>query len=390
MNEWKIRPLGDLTINLDSKRVPVKEADRKPGPYPYYGASGIVDFIDSYIFEGLNLLVAEDGENLRTRKTPIAFLADGKYWVNNHAHIIHGNKYADTRFLCYALQCADISGYLTGAVMPKLTQGNLNRIPIIAPPLHEQKSIASILGALDDKIDCNRRMNETLEAMARAMFKDWFVDFGPTKAKMEGRAPYLAPEIWDLFPDRLDDEGKPEGWGLLTVGEILELAYGKSLPVQNRLPGEVSVYGSGGLTGTHNEALVRGPVVIVGRKGTVGSLYWVDGPVFPIDTVFYVKPKTCSLLACYQILQSFPLANMNTDAAVPGLNRNNVYRLIFAWPGDRLFEHYNRIVTPLWSQRSNNIKEYNALAQTRDLLLPKLMSGEIRVRDAERAVEDVL
>ena len=74
------------------------------------------------------------------------------------------------------------------------------------------KSIASILGALDDKIDLNRRMNETLEAMARAIFKDWFVDFGPTRAKMEGGAPYLAPEIWALFPDRLDDEGKPEGW----------------------------------------------------------------------------------------------------------------------------------------------------------------------------------
>ena len=76
----------------------------------------------------------------------------------------------------------------------------------------DQRAIASILGALDDKIDLNRRMNETLEAMARAIFKDWFVDFGPTRAKMEGGAPYLAPEIWALFPDRLDDEGKPEGW----------------------------------------------------------------------------------------------------------------------------------------------------------------------------------
>ena len=82
------------------------------------------------------------------------------------------------------------------------------------------KTIASILGALDDKIDLNRRMNETLEAMARAIFKDWFVDFGPTRAKMEGRAPYLAPEIWALFPDRLDDEGKPEGWHETAIDSV--------------------------------------------------------------------------------------------------------------------------------------------------------------------------
>ena len=98
-----------------------------------------------------------------------------------------------------------------GSVQPRSTSSSSS---CHLPPLAEQDAIASILGALDDKIDLNRRMNETLEAMARAIFKDWFVDFGPTRAKMEGRAPYLAPEIWALFPDRLDDEGKPEGWSI--------------------------------------------------------------------------------------------------------------------------------------------------------------------------------
>lgn len=90
-------------------RVPVKESDRRPGPYPYYGASGIVDYVDGYLFDGEYLLVAEDGENLRTRKTPVAFLATGKFWVNNHAHVIRGNGFADTRFLMYVLSAADIS-----------------------------------------------------------------------------------------------------------------------------------------------------------------------------------------------------------------------------------------------------------------------------------------
>jgi type I restriction enzyme S subunit len=97
--DWRVQSLGDLTENFDSIRVPVKEADRRTGPYPYYGASGIVDYVDKYLFDGEYLLVAEDGENLRTRNTPVAFLARGRFWVNNHAHIVRGNLNADTRFL---------------------------------------------------------------------------------------------------------------------------------------------------------------------------------------------------------------------------------------------------------------------------------------------------
>jgi type I restriction enzyme S subunit len=169
--KWPLRPLGELTENLDSVRVPVKESDRRTGPYPYYGASGIVDYVDSYLFDGEYLLVGEDGENLRTRTTPAAFLARGKFWVNNHAHIVRGNSEADTRFLMYALADTDISGYLTGSTMPKLTQGNMNRIPVPAPSLNQQRAIAEVLGTLDDKIELNRSMNDTLEAISWALFK---------------------------------------------------------------------------------------------------------------------------------------------------------------------------------------------------------------------------
>src|SRR5208282_1982445 len=105
-----------------------------------------------------------------------------------------------------------IHGYRDGTVAERLNMPTIRALPVAVPPIAEQRAIASVLGALDDKIELNRRMNETLEATARAIFKDWFVDFGPTRAKQEGRAPYLAPDIWPLFPDRLDDEGKPEGW----------------------------------------------------------------------------------------------------------------------------------------------------------------------------------
>ena len=148
--EWQMCTLGALTDNFDAVRIPVKQRDRRPGPYPYYGASGAVDHVDGFLFDGEYLLIAEDGENLRTRATPIAFLAQGKFWVNNHAHIVRGNRNADTRFLKYALSGLDISGYLTGSTMPKLTQGNMNRISLLTPSLPEQQAIAHVLGTLDD------------------------------------------------------------------------------------------------------------------------------------------------------------------------------------------------------------------------------------------------
>jgi len=229
-NEWRYMTIGELTVNYDAVRVPVKETDRRPGPYPYYGASDVVDNVDNYIFDGEYLLIAEDGENLRTRKTPAAFMAKGKFWVNNHAHIVQGNAKADTRFLLYALALADIGAYLTGSTMPKLTQANLNHIPIHVPPLPEQRAIASILGALDDKIDLNRRMNETLEAIARALFTSWFVDFDPVRAKMEGRQPAgMDAETAALFPASfmLSPFGQiPNGWKFGSIYDIAHVVYG--------------------------------------------------------------------------------------------------------------------------------------------------------------------
>jgi type I restriction enzyme S subunit len=116
-----------------------------------------------------------------------------------------------------------IDSRLNTTVQATLNLGDLAQLPILLPPARTREAIAAILGALDDKIELNRRMNETLEAMARAIFKDWFVDFGPTRAKVAGQTPYLAPEIWSLFPGQLDDEGKPEGWRSDRLRAIVDL-----------------------------------------------------------------------------------------------------------------------------------------------------------------------
>ena len=290
-----------------------------------------------------------------------------------------------------------------GSVIRHFGPMHLRQMNVLLPPAAEQCAIAHVLGTLDDKIELNRRRNQTLEAMARALFKDWFVDFGPVRAKMEGRdgqdglvsgqrhggrasgptEPYLPAELWQLFPDRLDDEGKPEEWETKRTSDYLSLAYGKSLPAGKRHQGDVPVYGSGGITGLHNEALVNGPTVIVGRKGTVGSLYWEDRPCFPIDTVFYVEPKA-PLPFCYYLLESLPLRKMNTDAAVPGLNRENVYRLEIAAPSNELISAFAETAARFRASIAAVSREGETLSQLRDTLLPKLISGELRISDAER------
>src|SRR5690606_18910488 len=110
----------------------------------------------------------------------------------------------------------------SGSTVTGIKQSELRKVNLSLPPLTEQRAIAHILGTLDDKIELNRRRNQTLEAMARALFKDWFIDFGPVRAKMERREPYLPADLWQLFPDRLDDEGKPEGWEMVPTSELIE------------------------------------------------------------------------------------------------------------------------------------------------------------------------
>lgn len=180
VDSWDLVTIDDVSVNWDSKRVPVKKSDRHFGPYPYYGASGVVDHVDGYLFDGEYLLVAEDGENLNTRFLPIAFMAEGKFWVNNHAHILQGNGRALTRFLHYAL--LEIDGYITGSAQPKLTQRSLKSIKLLLPSRPEQEAIVRVLDGVDGKIAQNNKVVRLLRELGVAIL-DLF-----SGAEPDGRA----------------------------------------------------------------------------------------------------------------------------------------------------------------------------------------------------------
>ena len=149
---WEWKTLDEFSTNLDAKRKPVTKKNRVNGNYPYYGASGIVDYVDSYIYDGKYLLISEDGANLVARSTPIAFIAEGKFWVNNHAHIIETMNEATLQYLVYFFENLDLSPYVKGMAQPKLSQDSLYKIPIPLPPLSVQKEIVARLDKLSEDV----------------------------------------------------------------------------------------------------------------------------------------------------------------------------------------------------------------------------------------------
>jgi type I restriction enzyme, S subunit len=286
-----------------------------------------------------------------------------------------GEGKVDPAFLFYFLNHPHtvewICNQAVGATMPNLNTAILRSVPIRYPDKNTQRRIASILSAYDDLIENNTRRIEILEEMARRLYEEWFVHF-----RFPG---------YEKVRFRETEHGLvPEGWSVGTLGKFIELAYGKALKAADRVEGPYPVYGSSGVVGYHQSYLVAAPGVIVGRKGNVGSVYWTDTHFYPIDTVYYVKTELPLEYVYFNLQrQNF----INNDAAVPGLNRNQAYSLPLVCPTETVLRSFADHCAPVFRMvRLMMLKNVNLRAQ-RDLLLPKLISGEIDVSEAEAETE---
>ena len=267
------------------------------------------------------------------------------------------------RYLYYymgALESVDwLEKNAVGSTMLNLSAEIVSRFPLACPDIEMQKRIATILAAYDDLIENNRRRIALLEDAAGLLYREWFVHF-----QFPGRE---RVKIID---------GIPEGWERCEVGSLLQLQYGKALRESDRIEGAIPVYGSSGIVGSHQAALVKGPVIIVGRKGNVGSIYWSPVNCWPIDTVYFVARERVD----FWLYMALPSAGFqNTDAGVPGLNRNFAYSRKLLCPSKHVRRLFNEFVGPMFSQRTTLEKYNQKLAQARDILLPRLMNGEIAV-----------
>jgi len=249
----------------------------------------------------------------------------------------------------------DFHIYTSGSAQPQLPIKDLVEIPILLPPLPEQKAIAAVLSSLDDKIDFLQRQNKTLEAMAETLFRQWFVE--PCK------------------------NGLPEGWREGKLGDVIELYYGKALKTEERTGIGYPVVGSSGIMDYHSEFLVKGPGIVIGRKGTIGKVIYLWDNFYPIDTTYYVKSKVESVGLFYEyfLLKTINFEEMNTDSAVPGLNRDIALSTEINIPLEGKLHSFNDLVATFAIKIMKNSNQIRTLEKLRDTLLPKLMSGEVRV-----------
>ncbi len=292
--------------------------------------------------------------------------------------VLRAGEKIDSRFLYYTVTNQSFTDYLTanakGAAYPAVDIETIARAEIYLPPLYTQRKIAAILSSYDDLIENNYRRIKILEEMAQALYREWFVHFRfPGHEKV-----------------RLVDSplGKiPEGWRVEKLGNIIELNYGKGLPKEKRREGCVPVYGSSGIVGYHDRSIVDGPGIIVGRKGNVGSVFWSDTDFYPIDTVYYVSSELPLRYLFYDLqTRNF----INNDAAVPGLNRKQAYSLETILPTPELMDKFCNITEAFGKQASILRNKNEILRRTRDLLLPKLISGEIDVSELDIKVPEEL
>ncbi len=412
--------LGDFIDFRNGKSSP----DRTPeGEFDVFGSNGVIGRCAEKNTSEFSLIIGRVGSYCGS-----VYQSKKACWVTDNAIIGALRNKDESNFWYFLLTRLDINAMSSGSGQPLINQKILNNIQVRVPLSSTTRiDIGNYLSLFNEKVKVNDEINQTLEQMAQALFKSWFVDFEPVKAKMavlesggsqadatlaamsaisgkdtdalevfEREHPEQYAELKataELFPSAMQDSELgdiPEGWYLQRFSNIATLHYGKALKKTERIEGPYSVYGSGGITGSHNSYLVEGPGIIVGRKGSIGTLYWEDGKFHPIDTVYYVENKEgVPLTYLYYLMGTLNLSSMNTDAAVPGLNRDNVYRLETINPEIAILNEFNNHVSALRNMIQRNKSSTETLTQLRDTLLPKLLSGEITLPDAEQAVSEV-
>ena len=426
MGEWRQCKLADLGWIVTGKTPPTSNPDFYGGEIPFVTPTdmdgrrtidhtvrslselGVEKVRSSYINEAA-VVVSCIGSDMGK-----AALVDHPFVSNQQINSVVVKGEFDRLFVYYNLSArkAEIRDKASGAAQPIMNKTDFGNLILRAPDLRLQRAISGVLGVLDDKIELNRRMNETLEAMARAIFKDWFVDFGPTRAKAEGRPPYLTPYFWDLFPDALDDEDIPVGWARGMACDLFDFnpteRVGRrahapylamaALPTKGLVPVAPSEreYKSGSKFRDGDTLFARiTPSLENGKTAFVFGLG--EGVIGTGSTEFIVirsrKPvpeATSYLLARNPAFRRHAERSMTGTSGRQRANAEALAQFNVALPNETgVWQAMSQIIDPLFDRIFGNAHESRTLTRTRDLLLPKLMSGEVRLTEVEKQLEAV-
>jgi type I restriction enzyme S subunit len=278
-----------------------------------------------------------------------------------------GSGELNPRFLFLYLQTTQasawLSGHAVGATMSNLSATVVEMLPVRYPGRRTQEGIVAAIDSLQDLIEANRRRIQILEQTVRLIYREWFVYL---RFPGNENHRFIESEVGPI----------PEDWAVNKLGDVLELEYGRALKESERRGGSVAVFGSSGIIGWHDEPHASGPGIIVGRKGNVGSLHWSEGDFFPIDTTYFVRTEL-PLLYTFHLLGT--LQFIDSHAAVPGLSREQAYGLPLAVPTRDLTEAFEEIARPMFDLRHNLKQQIAIVRQFRDLLIPRLVAGELDI-----------
>ncbi len=387
-NHGEYRPRPDEFV--DTGVAFVRAADMSDGSVLFQSASRINDRARQRITKG----IGAPGDVLLSHKGTVGKVAlvrsdaplfvcspQTTFWRTLDRSILDREYlYAFMRSAGFHAQLATRAGETDMAPYVSLT--SQRGLFVTLPPISVQRAIAHILGTLDDKIELNRRMNETLESIARALFQSWFVDFDPVRAKAEGRDTGLPKHIADLFPDRTEESECgviPSGWHVARWGELVTLEYGKSLKGYEGDSNPYPVYGTNGRIGSWLNPLCKHPGIVIGRKGAYRGVHYSPEPFFVIDTGFYVEPRlSVELRWAYYELLRLDINGMDSGSAIPSTSRSDFYDVPVVVPPFGLQEEFARYLECCWVRQRQASKESHALARLCDALLPKLIAGELR------------
>lgn len=372
----ELRKFSELTINFDKERIPLSSSEResKKGKYPYYGAQGIIDHVDEYIFDGEYLLIAEDGENLNSRSQPIANVVLGKFWVNNHAHIVKTNSKCEIHYLCYLLNNINISGYITGSAQPKLNQYNLNNMVLEIQDYETQYKISIILKRINDKIKLNEKINKNLEELMHVLFKKYFIDNNPFYVENDEKWNII--KLKDLIIRNRDKINDFDNWKdelLIDLSNMPRF----SIAISNFDKGKKF---TSNIYKLNKYDLLFGSIrPYFGKVGFSPINGVVTGTVHsfkPIDDIYY--SLVLSLISSKTFINY--TVSVSKGTKMPSVKWDDFINYEFAIPDDlSKIGEYNKILLPLIHKIEKNILEIQRLTKLRDTLLPKLMSGEIDV-----------
>ncbi|MDI6858011.1 MAG: restriction endonuclease subunit S [Dehalococcoidia bacterium] len=412
--EWRKTTVGEFAPFAYGKGLP--EPQRDPlGNVPVFGSNGIVGFHSEGFTSGPTIIIGRKGTVGAVHFSPKGcWPIDTTFFVVDEDHEI-------ARFKYYLLKSLDLEHMNADSAVPGLNREAAHARQVRVPPLPEQRAIAHILGTLDDKIELNRRMTETLEAMARALFKSWFVDFEPVRAKMEGRwrrgesLPGLPAHLHDLFPARLVDSelGEiPEGWEVASLPELIEinpprvLRKGEiapyldmaNMPTRGHAPSDIveRAFGSG-MRFTNGDTLVAPitPCLENGKTAFVdflqnGQIGWGSTEYIVLRPRPPLPEEFAYCLARSDTFREFAIQSMTGTSGRQRVQADSLAHFPLPRVPEPVAEAFGCAIKPLFARSSAAVRESRTLVALRDALLPKLISGELRVQDAERFLEDTV